>query len=369
MPGFFCGVIAFPWQAPGNTQQLMSVSAWGSDSVPAITLPISQPIISTPIATPIVHHARRLVLALALLLPTTVITTTAAPAQPIGGAAPERFLAPSLAQPALLIAQAPADLMAQAAAQFNRADYPAAIALWTQVLMMNPPQAIANEALVNRAKAYLVVGQPALALADLAATRYQPTQLAALADLWLLKGSAHLQNKEYNQAITSFGQSERLRPSNPILHANRSVAYQSLGRIAEAKADITAAIRLQPSFSNYFNLAVLERLSGRPRECHDLLTQIISKSQPYAQLFVQRGLCAAMLERHDDAIADMLKALKLEASNVDAMQQIGVSLIAKNQRASAKQYLLKASSLRLANGQIDEYQKLLTLIGSLDQQR
>lgn len=81
MPGFSCGVIAFPGQAPGNTQQLMSFSAWGSDSVPAITLPISQPIINTPIATPIVHHARRLVLALALLLPTTVITT-AAPAQP-----------------------------------------------------------------------------------------------------------------------------------------------------------------------------------------------------------------------------------------------------------------------------------------------
>jgi Flp pilus assembly protein TadD len=62
----------------------------------------------------------------------------------------------------------------------------------------------------------------------------------------------------------------------------------------------------------------------------------------------------------------MLKALKLEENNIEAMQQIGLSLAAKNQKDSAKQYLLKASSLRLASGQIEEYKKLLAIISSLD---
>lgn len=262
---------------------------------------------------------------------------------------------------------AAAGLMDQAAAAFTRADYPAAIAAWTQVIMARPAVPIANEALMNRSKAYLVVGQPALALADLDAVRYQPKDVAALAEVWLLRGSTYLQSKQYAEAIAAFAQSERLQSRNPILLANRSVAYQSLGRLAEAKADITAAIKLQPSFSNYFNLAVLERLSGNPQGCYGLLTQMIGQSQPYAQLFMQRGLCAAALARHDDAISDMLKALKLDPSNVEAIEQLGLSLAAKNQKESAKQYLLKASSIRLANGQVEDYQKLLAKIATLDQ--
>lgn len=260
----------------------------------------------------------------------------------------------------------PSALMDQAALLFGKADYSAAIALWTQVILARPDISLVNEALINRSKAYLVIGQPALALADLEACRYQLKDVGALADLWLLKGSAYLQNKQYSEAIAAFGQSERLRPGNPILYSNRSVAYQSVGKIAEAKADIASAIKLQPSFSSYFNLAVLERLSGNHRACYGLLSQMIGQSQPYVQLFVQRGLCAAEMGSHDAAIADMLKALKLDPNNVEAIQQLGLSLAAKNQKESARQYLLKAASIRLANGQVDYYQKLLTQIAALD---
>lgn len=259
-----------------------------------------------------------------------------------------------------------AETMKKAAASFGQSDYTAAIALWTQVITSNPGIRMMNEALVNRAKAYLIVGQPQLALSDLEASRYQPNETKALAELWLLQGSALLQNKQYALAIAAFAKAEKLQPPNPMLMANRSVAYQSLGNMAAARADLLAAISLQPNLSNYFNLAVLERLNGNYASCYKLLSEIIGKSQPYANLFIQRGLCAAQLNQHDAAIADMLKALKLEENNIEAMQQIGLSLAAKNQKDSAKQYLLKASSLRLASGQIEEYKKLLAIITSLD---
>lgn len=258
------------------------------------------------------------------------------------------------------------ETMKKAAERFSRSDYTSAIALWTQVITSNPAIGLLNEALVNRAKAYLIVGQPLLALADLEANRYQPKETRALAELWLLKGSALLQNKQYSEAIAAFANAEKLQPPNPMLLANRSVAYQSLGNMAAARTDLMAAIRLQPNLSNYFNLAVLERLSGNYASCYKLLSEIIAKSQPYAKLFVQRGLCAARLNQQDIAIADMLKALKLEENNVEALEQIGISLAAKQQKEPAKQYLLKASSLRLASGQIEEYKRLLAIIASLD---
>jgi Flp pilus assembly protein TadD len=150
------------------------------------------------------------------------------------------------------------------------------------------------------------------------------------------------------------------------LLANRSVAYQALGKMTAARADLMAAIRLQPNLSNLFNLAVLERLSGNFASCQKLLSEIISKSQPYAKLFVQRGICAAKLNQQDAAIADMLKALKLEGDTIEALEQIGMSLAAKNQQGPAKQYLLIASSIKLATGQIEDYKRLLAIIASFD---
>lgn len=258
-------------------------------------------------------------------------------------------------------------LMGNAAALFAKADYPGAIAIWTQIIMAKPPIAMANQALINRSKAYLIIGQPALALADLQACNYKPNQVNEIAELWLLKGTSHLQNKQYTEAIAALDQSQRLRPNDSMLYSNRSVAYQALGKIAKAKTDIETAIKIQPTLSNYFNLAVLYKLSGNPAECYNLLGQIIQKSQPYANLYLQRGLCAAQLGKHDDAIADMLRVLKLETSNVEAIQQLGVSLIAKNQKENAKTYLMKAASLRLASGEIEDYKKVLALIASLDQ--
>jgi Flp pilus assembly protein TadD len=264
------------------------------------------------------------------------------------------------------VGKAPAELMDQASVSFAKGDFPEAIALWTQIIINTSSVSILNEALINRSKAYLVIGQPSLALSDLSACQYKPSQVSELADLWLLKGSAHLQNKQYSEAISAFAQSERLRPGNSILYSNRSVAYQALGKLVEAKSDITAAIKLEPNFSNYFNLAILQKLSGNPQACFDLLSQMIKQSQPYGQLFTQRGLCAAMLGRHDEAISDMLKALKLDQGNVVAMEQLGLSLVAKNQKESGRQYLVKASSMRLTSGEVKEYQRILSIISSLD---
>ena len=62
----------------------------------------------------------------------------------------------------------------------------------------------------------------------------------------------------------------------------------------------------------------------------------------------------------------MLKALKLDPNNVSAIQQLGISLAAKGEVLPARQALEKAAAMRLAAGQIEEYQKILSIMSSLN---
>jgi tetratricopeptide (TPR) repeat protein len=79
------------------------------------------------------------------------------------------------------------------------------------------------------------------------------------------------------------------------------------------------------------------------------------------------SFCSALQGKHDDALTDVLKALKLDPANVDAIQQISYSLAAKGQHAGVRQALEKAAALRLAAGQIDDYQKILATMSRLPQ--
>jgi tetratricopeptide (TPR) repeat protein len=259
-------------------------------------------------------------------------------------------------------------LLSQAAAQFNAAEYQAAIAIWSRVVDAAPNQDARNQALIGRAKSYLVLSQPALALADLALCQYEPNQSASLGELFLLTGVSRLQLKQYDEAIKAFSRAEKLIPNVASLYSNRAVAYQSTGNMSAARADFQKSLTLQQTMSTYYNLAVLERLSGNYAACINILSQIISKQPDYAPVYVQRGLCFALQGKHDEALTDMLKALKLDPANVDAIQQIGYSLAAKGQHAGARQALEKAAALRLAAGQIEDYQKILAAMSRIPQQ-
>ncbi|MFM8278700.1 MAG: tetratricopeptide repeat protein [Cyanobium sp.] len=291
--------------------------------------------------------------------------------KPVRGSTPHRSFV-------LVIAQQPAanstlsaananQLLSQAAAQFNAAEYQVAIATWSRVIDAAPNQDARNQALVGRAKSYLILSQPALALADLGKCQYEPRQTTNLGELYLLTGVTNLQMKQYNEAIKSFSRAEKFIPNVASLYSNRAVAYQSIGDTSAARADFRKSLTLQQTMSTYYNLAVLERLSGNYIACNNILSQIITRQPDYAPVYVQRGLCSALQGKHDEALTDMLKALKLDPANVDAIQQIGYSLAAKGQYAGARQALEKAASLRLAAGQIDDYQKILAAISKLPQ--
>lgn len=257
-------------------------------------------------------------------------------------------------------------LMEQAAVAFQRADYAVAVSMWSRVIAVTSGRDVRNQALINRAKAYLVLNQPALSIADLDRCEFDPRDIPRIGERLLLKGTAQLQLKQYQEAVNTLTQSERFLPNSAAVFSNRAVAYQALRQFDAARRDIRSSLKIDPSISNYYNLAVLEKAAGNYRECFVLLTQIVAQRPAFVQVYVQRGLCAASLGRHDESISDMLKALKLDPANAEALEQMGVSMMAKGQKDAARSYLEKAASLRLSTGQVAEYSRIMAKLSELD---
>lgn len=251
--------------------------------------------------------------------------------------------------------------MKQALAYFSQANYPEAAAILSRLIAALGPQdrELLNDALTARSKVYLVLGQPGLALADIDRIQLEPRESNKIGELYLLKGVSQLQLKLYQDAIFSFNTAERLIPQNAGLYSNRAVAYQSLGKMDLAKKDLQKSISIQPAISTYFNLGVLAKDAGDYRTCYDILSQIVERQPSYYQVFIQRGICAGFLGLHDQSIADMLRALKADPSNPEALERLGLSLAAKGEYEGARKYLEKAASLRLASGQVEDYQRIL----------
>lgn len=250
--------------------------------------------------------------------------------------------------------------MEAAAASFNAGNYNEAIGTWTGLIAKGVHT---KDALLNRAKAYLVIRQPLLAIADLEkleATAGRSEKSMVL----MLKGVAFSDLGNREESLRAFGQAEAI-DQNPYVYINRASVYQAMGNLEAARNDIQKAVSIQPSRANFFNLAVLERRSGRFNVCVDILTAILNGDASFGPAYAQRGICLASQGKHQEAIKDLLKAITLDPSIADAYFQMGKSMQALGKHEGAKSYLLKSADIFLAQGKTADYQLAMKLVGAL----
>ena len=250
-------------------------------------------------------------------------------------------------------------LDAIAASNFETGNYNQAIAAWTSMIAkgLNP-----SEARLNRAKAYLVIRQPLLAIADL-----ESLELAAKRNekstLLVLKAVAYGNLGNKKESLRLFNEAEAI-DQNPYVYINRASLYQETGNLAGARNDIEKAIAIQPTRANFFNLSVLERRSGRHAECINVLTSILKEDSSFAPAYTQRGICLANIGKHQEAIKDLLKSLAIDSSSADAYFQMGKSMLAIGKSEGAKPYLLKSADIYLTQGKTQSYQDAMLVIAN-----
>ena len=215
---------------------------------------------------------------------------------------------------------------------------------------------------MNRAKVYVIISQPTLALIDI--NNINDSSPLYEFDKSLLRGVIYIQLKQYKMALVELDNAQLLNPSQHLVYSNRHVAYKGLGKLGRAKRDLQMALDMEPSLSNYYNLAVLERLSGNEKNCINLLTSILEQSPDHLPSIEQRGLCYADANLHDLAIVDMLKVIEIDSYNINALRQLGYSLISSGDNENGVKYFEAVSEILLSQGKINEYQKMLEVISN-----
>lgn len=177
-------------------------------------------------------------------------------------------------------------------------------------------------------------------------------------------GKAHLDKREYQQAIVCFDQAIRLDPANGLAYRRRGACYAGLKEWERAIGDYTEGIRLNPTaaapYSNRgrahhalqeFDLAVADfseaiRLAPTESLHHSSRGEAHLEQQRYeaaiadfnvaiqldstrSRTFLLRGVAYARQQAIDLAIADYSEAIRLDPQNATAYSNRGFNYATK----------------------------------------
>lgn len=246
---------------------------------------------------------------------------------------------------------------------FKANSFPEAISLFARVL--STPGAnieFINKALIGRSQAFLVIGQPALAISDLKKVRYPADETENIGSKELILGVAYIQIKQYNLALNHLSFAIKLLPDDESAYSNRAVAYQSLGNYNAAAKDIERALQINPTPATVFNLAVLEKDRKNYKRCYYLLSQIEKQQAAYADVYLQRGLCAKRINQYEKALSDFLKAASIDNQKAEALENIGLVMLRLGDKKNGLKYLESASTLYLSQGNINKFEQVSNAI-------
>jgi tetratricopeptide (TPR) repeat protein len=152
----------------------------------------------------------------------------------------------------------------------------------------------------------------------------------------LERGKAHLERKEYDEAIRALTKAIARQPSEAAYRL-RGNAHAGKGEHARASADYTEAIRLDPRSAASFNRGVVRTRTGDYAGASADLTRAIALAPADAGAYHARGLVRALQEDYPRAIADFTRAIDLSPRYADAYRSRGLAYRALGNETRAAQ--------------------------------
>ena len=217
--------------------------------------------------------------------------------------------------------------------------YYEAIADFTVVLNSFPREANTH---LWRAEAHAANLHYEAAIGDYnVAIRAQPDSFEAL----LGRGMALVRTHENDLAVSDLTEAIELRPADSVCYEERAFAFAHSGRHDEAIRDATRALELDPTScrARLARSAAYVQEGARGRAIEDATIAIEQAPTSYA--YVTRSCALAALGRHQEAIADVNEALRLDPDCAMALSLRGVERSRFGQYEEAIQDCTKAIQL------------------------
>ena len=156
---------------------------------------------------------------------------------------------------------------------------------------------------------------------------------ANLATTYYNRGYEYRAKEEYDTAIADLTEAIRLDPTMTDAFNNRAEALHDKGEYDESIADYNAALRLDPKYApSVYGLGNAYKSKGEYDKAVDYYTQALTIDPNVASIFINRGNVHLVQRKLDLAIADYKEALR---ANPDGMYPALLIAVAKMQKGDS----------------------------------
>jgi len=161
-----------------------------------------------------------------------------------------------------------------------------------------------------------VAGDYDVAIAQYSAALRKPLWNQQKALLYTNRGHAYNSKRQFADAIADHTEAIRLNPRLSYAFAARGYAYVERGDLEKGLVDLTESIRLDPnSDSAYYNRGLLLNRRGEFSDALVDFDEAVRCSPERADRLVARGLCYFAMDDSDRALASFDGAIATEPSN------------------------------------------------------
>ena len=137
------------------------------------------------------------------------------------------------------------------------------------------------------------------------------------------RGLDSFKERALDESILALQRAIQTTPSRAEPHYDLAMAFESIGRPAEAIEEYQKAISLNPRLAGpRFNLAMIYRSQGKEQEAIAQLKEAIKGSPDCAGAHYILGQIYASRERRDSAMAEFRKVLEINPGHKEAGEQL-----------------------------------------------
>jgi protein O-mannosyl-transferase len=135
---------------------------------------------------------------------------------------------------------------------------------------------------------------------------------------------AHRQVSYWKNSITLFSHAIEVTQDNYVAYNNLGLAYNELGRYAEAIEASKQSIKIKPNYAlAYYTLGVTYGRLGRDTDAIEAYQQAIKIKPDYALAHYALGVTYARLGRYAEAIESSKQAIRIKPDFADAYKNLG----------------------------------------------